>query len=133
MSSARGPKRSGGRLSRSLPTPPKLGWREYLLAENPSSPGHARLRQGFLMALAFARNRLAVIGLAIVLLLILTALLAPLLAARVNRGGEIALSGILDAQADALTAAYARWFNIDVWAREDGWVLLAGRRRRDDG
>jgi peptide/nickel transport system permease protein len=80
MSGARGPRRSGGRLSRSLPAPPKLGWREYLLAENPSSPGHARLRQGFLMALAFARNRLAVIGLAIVLLLVLTALLAPLLA-----------------------------------------------------
>ena len=60
-------------------------------------------------------------------------LLAPLLAARVNRDGVIALSGILDAQAEALTAAYARWFNIDVWAREDGWVLLAGRRKRDDG
>lgn len=60
-------------------------------------------------------------------------LLAPLLAARVNSGGDIALSGILDAQADALTAAYARWFNIGVWAREDGWVLLAGRRKRDDG
>jgi ribosomal protein L11 methyltransferase len=60
-------------------------------------------------------------------------MLAPVLAARVNRGGDIALSGILDAQADALKAEYARWFNIDVWAREDGWVLLAGRRKRDDG
>jgi peptide/nickel transport system permease protein len=80
MSSARGPKRSGGRLSRSLPTLTKLGWREYLLAENPSSPGHARLRQAFLIAVAFARNRLAVIGFAIVLLLVLTALVAPLLA-----------------------------------------------------
>jgi ribosomal protein L11 methyltransferase len=60
-------------------------------------------------------------------------LLAPMLAARVKRGGDIALSGILDAQAGALTAAYARWFNIGVWASEDGWVLLAGRRKRDDG
>jgi peptide/nickel transport system permease protein len=80
MNRAHHPKRSGGRLSRSRPAPPKLSWHEYLLAEAPSSPGQARLRQGFLMVLAFARNRLAVIGFAIVLLLVLTALLAPLIA-----------------------------------------------------
>ena len=80
MSGVRHPKRPGGRLSRSLPPPSKLTWTEYLLAEAPSSPAQARLRQGFLMALAFARNRLAVIGFAIVVLLVLTALLAPLIA-----------------------------------------------------
>ena len=59
------------------------------------------------------------------------ALLAPALALRVRPGGCIALSGILEAQAEAVAAAYARWFNIDVWKARDGWVLLAGERRSD--
>jgi len=57
-------------------------------------------------------------------------LLAPALAARVRHGGRIALSGILESQADALAAHYARWFNIAPWRSHDGWVLLAGRRER---
>src|SRR5260370_39401734 len=73
-------RRRPGRLQRSLPPSPTLSWHDYLLAETPSSPTQARLRQAYLAALAFARNRLAVVGLAIVILLILTALLAPLLA-----------------------------------------------------
>jgi peptide/nickel transport system permease protein len=73
-------RRRPGRLQRSLPPSPTLSWHDYLLAENPTSPAQARLRQAYLAALAFARNRLAVVGLAIVILLILTALLAPLLA-----------------------------------------------------
>jgi len=55
-------------------------------------------------------------------------LLAPALAARTKAGGRIALSGILEAQADEVAAAYARWFTLDVWRRIDGWVLLAGTR-----
>jgi ribosomal protein L11 methyltransferase len=55
-------------------------------------------------------------------------ILAPALAARVRPGGRIALSGILDAQADAVAARYARWFNISTWRSHDGWVLLAGVR-----
>jgi ribosomal protein L11 methyltransferase len=55
-------------------------------------------------------------------------LLAPLLAARVRNGGAIVLSGILEMQAAALIAVYSRWFNIDVWAEEEGWVALAGTR-----
>jgi ribosomal protein L11 methyltransferase len=55
-------------------------------------------------------------------------LLAPLLAFRVCTGGTIVLSGILEAQAAALIAVYSRWFNIDVWAKEEGWIALAGRR-----
>jgi ribosomal protein L11 methyltransferase len=60
-------------------------------------------------------------------------LLAPLLAGRVRANGKIVLSGILDAQASHVAAAYARWFNIDVWGREEGWVALAGSRKRDRG
>jgi ribosomal protein L11 methyltransferase len=54
--------------------------------------------------------------------------LAPSFARRSRRGGRIVLSGILDAQADAVVGAYARWFNIRVCESEDGWVALAGTR-----
>jgi len=60
-------------------------------------------------------------------------LLAPLLAAHVRAGGHILLSGILEAQAATVSVAYARWFTIDVWNREEGWVALAGRRVDDNG
>jgi ribosomal protein L11 methyltransferase len=57
-------------------------------------------------------------------------LLAPLLASRTCSGGSIILSGLLDAQATALVALYSRWFNIGLWAQEDGWAVLAGARRK---
>ena len=57
-------------------------------------------------------------------------LLAPALAHRVQPGGRIALSGILEPQADAVAAAYARWFTIGTWKVRDGWALLAGERLR---
>ena len=56
-------------------------------------------------------------------------LLAPALAARTKPGGRIALSGILEDQADEVIAAYARWFTLAVWRRLDGWVLISGARR----
>ncbi len=55
-------------------------------------------------------------------------LLAPALAMRVRPGGRIALAGLLDAQADQVAAAYARWFNIAPWRAALGWTLLAGVR-----
>jgi len=55
-------------------------------------------------------------------------LLAPALAARVRRGGRLLLSGVLEAQADAVGRAYARWFNIVPWQGDGGWVALAGER-----
>ena len=60
-------------------------------------------------------------------------MLAPILARRVRAGGRLVLSGILESQAASVTDAYRRWFIIDVWGREDGWVALAGTRRREDG
>jgi ribosomal protein L11 methyltransferase len=56
-------------------------------------------------------------------------ILAPALAARTAPGGRIALSGILVDQADGVTDAYARWFDVARWRTEDGWVLLDGTRR----
>lgn len=60
-------------------------------------------------------------------------LLAPLLAGRVRGGGHIVLSGVLDAQASQVGAAYAPWFKLGVWGGEDGWVALAGSRKHDHG
>lgn len=55
-------------------------------------------------------------------------LLAPLLASRTAQGGRLALSGILEAQAPEVAAAYAEQFEISRSA-EEGWALLEGRRR----
>jgi len=55
-------------------------------------------------------------------------LLAPALGARVTEGGAIVLSGILDAQTDAVAGAYRRWFKLGAWENDDGWTALAGRR-----
>jgi len=57
-------------------------------------------------------------------------LLAPALAQRVAAGGRIALSGILEEQADSVIAAYVRWFTLARWRGSEGWVLLAGERRQ---
>jgi len=56
-------------------------------------------------------------------------MLAPILAARVERRGRLLLSGILETQADPLIGVYRRWFNIGVCESEDGWITLAGTRR----
>lgn len=56
-------------------------------------------------------------------------LLAPLLARSTGAAGRIALSGILETQAEEVTAAYAPWFALRIGARDAGWVLLEGLRR----
>ena len=55
-------------------------------------------------------------------------LLAPLLAGYTGKGGRIALSGILEAQAEEVMAAYAPWFAMRVGDREGDWTLLEGQR-----
>ena len=55
--------------------------------------------------------------------------LAPRLAALCRPGGELALAGMLEAQAGEVAAAYAPWFDVQVFARRDGWVCLCGSRR----
>ena len=62
--------------------------------------------------------------------------LAPRLAAAIRAGGELALSGVLAEQVDAVTAAYRPWFDITFTATRDGWGLIGGQRRelqRDQG
>lgn len=55
-------------------------------------------------------------------------LLAPLLAARINPGGRIALSGILASQAEQVIDAYAPFIDLRIGATLDGWVRLEGGR-----
>jgi ribosomal protein L11 methyltransferase len=55
-------------------------------------------------------------------------LLAPLLAGHVAPGGWLVMAGILERQADELSAAYAPWLDVQVVDREDGWVLMCARR-----
>jgi ribosomal protein L11 methyltransferase len=59
--------------------------------------------------------------------------LAPLFATLVRTHGRIALSGLLLEQVESVTAAYRPWFDIDLAGVRDGWGLLAGSRRDDDG
>lgn len=54
--------------------------------------------------------------------------LAPLLAARVAPGGRIALSGVLETQAEQVIAAYAPYLPLQVGATQEGWVRLEGTR-----
>ena len=53
--------------------------------------------------------------------------LAPLLCARVAPGGALVLAGILERQADELTAAYAPYCQLQVTDQEDGWILMTAR------
>jgi ribosomal protein L11 methyltransferase len=57
--------------------------------------------------------------------------LAPRFAAALRGGGELALSGVLVEQAQAVTAAYRPWFDIALSATREGWALIGGRRRAD--
>lgn len=56
-------------------------------------------------------------------------LLAPLLAARTAAGGRLALSGILETQADEVARAYAPFFDAGTTLVHEGWALVEGVRR----
>lgn len=56
--------------------------------------------------------------------------LAPLLAARVQPGGRLALSGILAGQEGELLQRYAPWFDGLSVARQDDWMRIDGVRNR---
>ncbi len=57
--------------------------------------------------------------------------LAPLLINRVRPGGQLVLSGILDSQADEITAIYGNAIDFGPPEQLDGWVRLSGTRRAD--
>jgi len=53
--------------------------------------------------------------------------LAPILVKRVQAGGDLVLSGVLQRQADEVIAAYAPWMELRIWQAREGWVCLHGR------
>ena len=55
-------------------------------------------------------------------------LMAPLLCAHVQAGGDLVLAGILDRQAAELTEAYAPWLSLVTSDAEDGWILMTAHR-----
>jgi ribosomal protein L11 methyltransferase len=55
-------------------------------------------------------------------------LLAPLLAGHVAPGGWLVMAGILERQAEEITAAYAPWLDVQVADQQEGWVLMCARR-----
>jgi ribosomal protein L11 methyltransferase len=54
--------------------------------------------------------------------------LAPAIAARVAPGGRVALSGVLEPQAEQVIAAWAPYIALKVGASLDGWIRLEGQR-----
>ncbi len=56
-------------------------------------------------------------------------LLAPLLSDATRPGGQIVLSGILQAQAPDVMNIYQEWFDLNEPVFEDGWSCLSGRKR----
>jgi ribosomal protein L11 methyltransferase len=54
--------------------------------------------------------------------------LAPMLASRCRRGGQIALSGILSDQASEVESCYSPWIAFAPPAEAEGWVCLSGVR-----
>lgn len=52
--------------------------------------------------------------------------LAPLLCAHVQQGGQLLLAGILERQVQEIQAAYQAHIRLQVADRQDGWVLMHG-------
>ena len=55
--------------------------------------------------------------------------LAPVLAKYCKVGGKLALSGILETQAETLIMRYSEWFDMDRPIQKDDWILLTGTKR----
>jgi ribosomal protein L11 methyltransferase len=55
--------------------------------------------------------------------------LAPVLSVLTRAGGAAVLAGILDAQAEAVRAAYSPWFEVVVSSTNEGWTCLAATRK----
>ena len=55
--------------------------------------------------------------------------LAPALAKYCKVGGKLALSGILETQAETLIMRYSEWFAMDRPIQKDAWILLTGTKR----
>ncbi|MFS1437135.1 50S ribosomal protein L11 methyltransferase [Shewanella sp. 10N.286.48.A6] len=55
--------------------------------------------------------------------------LAPLIAEKVKTGGKLALSGLLQEQAEEVSHFYSQWFIMDEAAHKEDWSRLTGTRK----
>lgn len=76
-------------------TLPKESWREWLLSERPQSRAQAKLGRSYMIWRRFSANKLAVLGLAIIGLLVFVAAFAPWLAPHSPVSGDLAGSRLL--------------------------------------
>ena len=56
-------------------------------------------------------------------------MLAPILMRATREGGRIALSGILEEQAEEVKQVYRQWFKMHTAKMQEGWVLLTGTKK----
>ena len=56
--------------------------------------------------------------------------LAPLINSLTANLGQLALSGIIESQAEQLNTHYQQWFEMDDTVIEQSWVRLSGRKRQ---
>lgn len=59
-------------------------------------------------------------------------MLAPILTQALQTDGRIVLSGILEEQTDEVLQVYGEWFHMQVAAKDQGWVLLVGKKNIDN-
>jgi ribosomal protein L11 methyltransferase len=55
--------------------------------------------------------------------------LAPTIMAFVGDKGLLALSGVLEEQAETLQTIYSQWCNMDPVTVQEEWVRLSGQRK----
>ncbi|MBU3740628.1 MAG: D,D-dipeptide ABC transporter permease, partial [Rhodoferax sp.] len=90
---------------------PPQGWRAWLLSDRPQSRRQAALGRAYGAWRTFSRNRLAMVGLAIVLALIVVAVLADLLAPYSPYIGDLRTTRLLPPSS-------AHWFGTDDQGRD---------------
>jgi peptide/nickel transport system permease protein len=101
-------------------SPAAADWRAWLLAETPDSALQARLGRAYIGWRSLAGNPLAMVGLAIVIALLLTAIAAPLLATQ----SPIAQ----DLSARLRPPSAAHWFGTDELGRDIYSRIVHGAR-----
>ncbi len=80
----------------------RTNWRDWLLSERPQSRRQARLGRAYMTWRRFSTNRLAVVGLAIILALVLVAILADVIAPYSPFTGDLRTTRLLPPSAEHL-------------------------------
>ncbi len=102
-------------------SPPPESLHDWLMSERPASRRQASLGRAYGAWRSFARNRLALLGLAIVLALVLTAIFADLLAPYSAYVGDLRTTRLL-------APSWAHWFGTDDQGRDILSRVLVGSR-----